>query len=139
MTSAPMKLNFSFICKVSEISSPGVFNGLKSGLPEGIRKKVFSKKRLDKITALTITNFSAIEKDLESIRKRGYAVSRGEREPDAFSVTAPVLDTGDHAVASLSISGPNFRLNDNNAKEYITWVLTASEEISQKLRYRRES
>ncbi len=134
--------------EIAKVAPVGTYYPLHAGasgkvlfayLPEGIRKKIFSKIRLDKITALTITNFKALEKDLESIRQRGYAVSRGEREPDAFSVTAPVLDSGDHAVASLSISGPNFRLNDNKAKEYITWVLAASEEISKKLGYSRDS
>jgi DNA-binding IclR family transcriptional regulator len=132
--------------EIARVAPVGAYYPLHAGasgkvllayLPEGIRKKIFSKERLDKFTARTITNFKALEKDLESIRKRGYAISRGEREPDAFSVTAPVLDSGDHAVASLSISGPNFRLNDNKAKKYITWVLAASEEISNKLGYSR--
>ena len=136
------------IHEIAKVGPVGTYYPLHAGasgkvllayLPEGIRKEIFKKERLDKFTSRTITDIRSLEKDLELIRIKGYAVSRGEREPDAFSVTAPVLNTGDHAVASLSISGPNCRLTDNNAKEYITWVLTASEEISKKLGYSRES
>jgi len=104
-------------------------------LPSEKRQKFFRKNRLDKITSLTITDVKTLEKDLESIRKKGYAISRGEREPDAFSVTAPVWDASGRAVASLSISGPNFRLTNKKLKKYITWVLAASEELSKKLGY----
>jgi len=53
-------------------------------------------------------------------------------------VTAPVSDASGSGVASLSISGPNFRLTDQKIKKYITWVLAASEEISKKLGYNGE-
>jgi hypothetical protein len=43
-----------------------------------------------------ISVIGKLEKDLKAIRRQGYAVSRGEREPDCFSVTAPVWDAGGH-------------------------------------------
>jgi DNA-binding IclR family transcriptional regulator len=71
-----------------------------------------------------------------AIRDKGYAVSRGEREPDAFSVTAPIWDASGKAVASISISGPNFRLTDKQLKKNIQEILTASKEISYRLGYK---
>ena len=133
--------------EIAKVGPVGTYYPLHAGasgkvllayLPEDKRQKIFSKKRLEKFTSLTITDIKVLEKNLESIRKKGYAVSRGEREPDAFSVTAPVWDASGRVAASLSISGPKFRLSDQKAKKYITWVLAASEEISKKLGYNGE-
>ena len=133
--------------EIAKVAPIGTYYPLHAGasgrvllayLPSERRQKFFRKHRLSKITSLTITDVKTLEKDLESIRKKGYAISRGEREPDAFSVTAPVSDASGSAVASLSISGPNFRLTDQKLKRYITWVLAASEEISKKLGYNGE-
>lgn len=130
--------------EIAKVAPIGTYYPLHAGaagrvllayLPSEKRQKFFRKNRLDKITSLTITDVKTLEKDLESIRKKGYAISRGEREPDAFSVTAPVWDASCRAVASLSISGPNFRLTNKKLKKYITWVLAASEELSKKLGY----
>jgi DNA-binding IclR family transcriptional regulator len=45
------------------------------------------------------------------------------------------VEASGSAAASLSISGPNFRLTDQKIKNYKTWVLAASAEISKKLGY----
>jgi IclR family KDG regulon transcriptional repressor len=132
------------IHEIAKVAPVGTYYPLHAGasgrvllahLDKEVRQKILSNMRLHKFTSRTITDIRTLEKDLESIRKKGYAFSRGEREPDAFSVTAPVLDARDHTVASLSISGPNFRLTDKKLKKYITWVLAASKEISNKLGY----
>ena len=132
------------IHEIAKVAPVGTYYPLHAGasgrvllayLPSERRRQFFRKNPLDKMTSLTITDVKALEKDLTSIREKGYAISKGEREPDAFSVTAPVLDASGSAVASLSISGPNFRLTDQKMKKYITWVLAASEEISKKIGY----
>ena len=102
-------------------------------LPEDERRVVLGKGPLQKYTSYTITDYNKLEKDLNAIRNHGYAVSRGEREPDAFSVTAPIWDASGYVRASISISGPNFRLTDKHLKNYIQDIMVASKEISRKL------
>jgi len=104
-------------------------------LPADRRQEIMRLVPLEKYTTLTITDIGKLEKDLMAIRSQGYAVSRGEREPDAFSVTAPVWDASGWVVASLSISGPNFRLTEKQLKNNIQEILDASKEISKKLGY----
>ena len=133
--------------EIAKVAPIGTYYPLHAGasgrvllayLPSEKRQNFFRKNRLDKITSLTITDVKTLEKNLESIRKKGFAISKGEREPDAFSVTAPVSDVSGSAVASLSISGPNFRFTNQKLKIYITWILATSEEISKKLGYNGE-
>ena len=132
--------------EIAKVGPVGTYYPLHAGasgkvllayLPEHQRKAIIGKSRLEKYTALTITDNKKLEKDLKDIRKKGYAISRGEREPDAFSVTAPIWDAGGCIVASISISGPNFRLTDKLLKKDIQEILDASKQISNKLGYHK--
>lgn len=49
------------------------------------------------------------ERDLSSVRRRGWAHSVGQREPGVASLSLPVFD-GDVVIAAVSISGPIERL-----------------------------
>jgi DNA-binding IclR family transcriptional regulator len=130
--------------EIAKVGPVGTYYPLHAGasgkvllayLPEDQRNAIIGKSRLEKYTPLTITDNKKLEKDLKDIRKKGYAISRGEREPDAFSVTAPIWDAGGRIVASISISGPNFRLTDELLKKDIQEILDASKQISSKLGY----
>ncbi len=107
--------------------------------PKEKRSEFYARGPLEKFTIKTITDVELLEKELEIIRKQGYAVSRGEREPDAFSVNAPVMDASRQVVAGLSVSGPVFRLNDEKLKIYIQLVIAAAKEISEMLGYIRDT
>lgn len=48
----------------------------------------------------------AIRSDLEKIRERGYAVSRGERIGGMLAIAAPILDPSGHPQGALSVYGP---------------------------------
>jgi len=102
-------------------------------LPKELQQSVIYDQDLNRFTGLTITDPGKLISSLKRIREQGFAVSRGEREPEAFSVVAPVRDAHETVVASLSISGPNYRLNRNKLKQNIKDVLKAAEEISHKL------
>lgn len=67
---------------------------------------------------------------LLTIRKRGWAESVEERERGVASVSAPVLDSGGHAVAVVSISGPVDRLGRTPGKHYANAVATAAKEVA---------
>lgn len=66
--------------------------------------------RLTRFTPTTITSRGALEEELATVRRRGYAVCRGEFEASAWGVSAPLLDAAGHPVAVLSIWGPPDRV-----------------------------
>jgi len=102
-------------------------------LPEKQRKKIISSFPLERYTNLTLTDPEKLQESLKEIRKKGYGISRGEREADAYSVVAPVWDSRKQVIASLSISGPNFRLTEELLEINIRGVLSTAKEISEKL------
>jgi len=54
--------------------------------------------------------------ELDRVRESGVAVSRGERDPAAASVAAPIRG-GDRTIAALAISGPVTRFTPDRVKE----------------------
>lgn len=71
--------------------------------------------------------------ELASIRAAGFAVSRAERQPDAFSVAAPLLGFDGHAVGAISICGPISRFTDEACARYEKLVAAGAEEVSRQL------
>ena len=67
------------------------------------------RRRLEPLTARTISDPVALRGALDQARRRGYAVSDGELEEGLVTIAAPVLIDG-RAVAAVSISGPSYRL-----------------------------
>jgi DNA-binding IclR family transcriptional regulator len=102
-------------------------------LPEKVRKGIICGRPLEKFTPNTITDPVELEADLEKIRHDGYAVSLEEREQGSYSVVTPVLTKTGTIFASLSISGPIFRLSDEQREKNISAALDAATEISMKL------
>ncbi|MBN2427645.1 MAG: IclR family transcriptional regulator [Deltaproteobacteria bacterium] len=94
------------------------------------RKKFISSKGLEKFTPETIVNPEELEMHLEKIRQDGYAVSQGEREKGAYSIVAPIFNQNKKIAASLSVSGPIFRLSETALKKNIEAVQHAANEIS---------
>ncbi len=86
--------------------------------------------RLPRHTPTTITSFSALEKELELTRERGYAVCRGEFESLAWGVSAPVLDLGGRPVAVVSVWGPSERLTDARFAPLGELTVAAAAEIA---------
>ncbi|NBE83463.1 IclR family transcriptional regulator [Micromonospora rubida] len=92
------------------------------------------RHRLDELTDRTITDPAKLRKELAGIRKRGYATSRGERQPGATSIAAPVYDHDGHVVAVVSVAGPVGRFKPESP-ELAKSLLKATSRISAQLGY----
>lgn len=78
---------------------------------------------------------AALARDIEKIKAKGFAVTRGERIPDSFAIAAPLFDREGQTVASLTIAGPLQRLTDEREHELVEMLLKASMEINVNLGY----
>jgi IclR family acetate operon transcriptional repressor len=76
-------------------------------LPEAERERFFAEHtRLPALTERTVVDQRALRAELEEIRAVGFASSRGERQPGAASVAAPILDSRGVPTAVISVCGP---------------------------------
>ena len=71
-----------------------------------------TRRNLERFTDTTVTKVSSLDEQLAQVRRRGYATCRGEYEPSAWGVSAPVVDNAGRLVAVLSIWGPGTRVTE---------------------------
>ena len=69
----------------------------------------------------------------EGIRRRGYHVSMGEREPEVSSVAAPVFGLNWRLLGSMCISGPTARLTKSRLEAHARTVMDAANRLSYAL------
>lgn len=66
--------------------------------------------RLIKNTDKTLIDRDKLYADLESVRRKGIAIERGENEKGATCIAAPILDVNGVSLAAISISAPESRI-----------------------------
>lgn len=66
----------------------------------------------------------------ETIRKRGYHLSLGEREAEVSSVSAPVFGIQWRLLGSICISGPTSRLSETRLLELAQTIIQAGNQLS---------
>jgi DNA-binding IclR family transcriptional regulator len=88
---------------------------------------------LTSVTDRTITALSDLHAELDDIRSQGYAVNRGESEPDLFAVAVCVRDHSQRAVAALAVSVPALRVNDAQLEALLGPLRSTSEAIGNDL------
>lgn len=86
-------------------------------------------------TPKTITNPGALQKELVTIRGRGYAIDDEECEVGLRCLAAPVRDHYGNVIAAVSIAGPSQRLTKKMLESCSGEVVETAEAISQRLGY----
>jgi DNA-binding IclR family transcriptional regulator len=87
-------------------------------------------------TANTITTFEGLIRELDEVRRRGYAIAIDELEIGLTAIAAPIRNTHGEPVASMSISGPTFRLDARRVPQMAEAVVQAADEVSHRLGWR---
>lgn len=98
-----------------------------------LRKRILSQAKFEKFTSETITDPKKIKKELEHIRKRGYAVNRGERELEVAAIAAPIFNHDNKVESALAIVGPVQRFSSDREDTIAASLLQATRRISELL------
>jgi IclR family transcriptional regulator, KDG regulon repressor len=80
----------------------------------------------------TAIDSQKLKRDLELVRKRGYAATRGERVEGASAVSVPLHNAAGEVEYCLTITGPTFRFA-GRTEEFIALMLNGGREISVRL------
>ncbi|WP_405142514.1 IclR family transcriptional regulator [Sphaerisporangium sp. NBC_01403] len=88
---------------------------------------------LARFTERTVTDAGRLREELDTVRERGFATAVDELELGLTAVAAPVFGADGTVVASLSASGPTFRLPAERLSAVAAQVVAAATEISSRL------
>jgi len=91
---------------------------------------------VEKRTANTITELEDFLEVLERVRRRGFAVDDAENEESIRCVAAPVFDHEGRVAASISLSGPEYRVSLERLEELGVATREAALALARRIGYR---
>lgn len=87
-------------------------------------------------TEHTVRGTSELLRQLADVRDTGYAVAVDELEVGLTAVAAPVHNANGDVVASVSVSGPSFRLQGEQLTSATKATVDTAQEVSRRLGHR---
>ncbi|GAB3003659.1 IclR family transcriptional regulator [Amycolatopsis acidiphila] len=76
---------------------------------------------------------SVLRRELESIRQKGFAFSRGQKIPGSRGIAAPILGADAVAVGSLTLTIPEMRFREEAKEQLAEMVMSGAAKLSAML------
>ncbi|MGP3776299.1 IclR family transcriptional regulator [Streptomyces sp. SDT5-1] len=92
---------------------------------------------LEEYTPHTITDAALLKEQLQTVRELGYGAISEELEIGLASLSAPIRALNGEVVATVTVSGPTFRINDHTIPGLAEQLVAAGEKISWRKGYIR--
>lgn len=84
-------------------------------------------------TERTHTSLADLVAELAEVRARGFAIARDELDVGLTALAAPIRNAHGEIVASVSVSGPTFRMSEDHVRALAPRVRSAASAISGRL------
>ena len=102
-----------------------------SGLDRAVRYKVLQTLNLEKLTANTITDIDALERELVRIDAAGISTDNEEFIEGMVAVAVPVKNSNGKLIASLAIHAPVVRMSMDQALNWLPELCAAAAQLSE--------
>lgn len=90
---------------------------------------------LPRFTEKTITDHTTLKQTLECVYTQGYAVAHEEFEEGLSAIAAPLHDHTGTVIATISISGPTYRIGPGKIEQFVGPLKETALSISMRLGY----
>lgn len=97
------------------------------------RDAILNRITYPKMTATTLCSARAFAAELDATRERGYAVDNGEHNEGIRCVAAPVFRQGGEPVAAIWVTGPSFRISEEDFPRLGRIVAHGAQRVSRRL------
>ncbi len=97
------------------IHSTGLGKAIASLLGDDAVRTVLELEGMPRLTSRTITDADAYLRELETVRRKGFAVDNGENEDEGRCVAVPI--PGGRVLAAISVSAPSSRMALRDTEE----------------------
>ncbi|MDC7227858.1 MAG: IclR family transcriptional regulator [Spirochaetales bacterium] len=112
-------------------SAPG--KAILAYMPETEKQAVIDHLSFERFNDKTIPSQSDMLDEIEEIRTSGYSVDNGEEITGIICVAAPILDYRNYPVASVWMTGPDYRVKSKGIETIGDAVIAAASKISKRL------
>ena len=102
-------------------------------LPEEERKCIVQEQGLAQVTDKTIVDAVGLEKQLQIVRRQGYAVTAGQRIPGAVGIGAPIFGHAGDVVGNVNLTIPAQRFRKADAARFASCLLDCTRVITAQL------
>jgi IclR family acetate operon transcriptional repressor len=123
----------STIGNASPVYCTGVGKAALSVLPDAVLETLVSGLEFQRFTPRTLADRASLLADLADIRSSGVAFDREEHEPGIRCVAAPIHNRDRSLVAGISVTGPAYRVTDEQLLEWSPDVRNAASGIMQEM------
>ncbi len=100
-----------------------------------VELKAILPSRLERLTPATIVSVPELRRQLDEVRAQGYGTSIQELEEGLTAMAAPVRHSTGRVVAAVGVSGPSFRLRQEDVPHIARLVREAANTASRDLGY----
>lgn len=104
-------------------------------MPEAEREKILDQLEMKRLTENTVGNLQELQTQLQRVRKNEYACDLEEHEAHIRCIAAPIWDHTGSVNASLSVTGPAFRMSNARLRQIAPLILGIGRRISEELGY----
>lgn len=111
----------------------GVGKAMLAMLPAEHQATLIQSLEFKRYTQQTITSPALLRRQLNEIKKNGFAMDNEEHQHGVCCVAAAIVDSLGMPVAAISVTAPTFRVTDSNFQDWGRRVTKASEAIAQRL------
>lgn len=91
--------------------------------------RLYPGDKLEQMTPRSLATLDELEKELETIRRRGYATNFGESEDDLAAVAAAIPDLPRNERGAITIAAPSTRMSKPTVKALAEAVQRGAAEI----------
>lgn len=102
-------------------------------LPAAEVELIRAKESVSPASGEPVPERAALERELEEIRRRGFAVSRGQKIAGAVGISAPVFRAEGQVLGSLGITVPEIRVSPVDLERLGQLVTTKAQALSETL------
>ncbi len=105
---------------------------LLAHLPSNERQEILAGS-LPAFTAKTVVQPEVLQQSLQQVYQQGYAVVHEEYEEGLSAIAAPICDHSGRVIAAVTVSGPTYRMDEDNIERCIEPVRETARRISAQL------
>src|SRR5258708_1662635 len=113
------------------LHSTAIGKVMLAGMPDKEVQRLLRLKGLPKLTEETLTSKAAVLEEVLRVRQQGWALDNQENEIEGRCVGAPIAGPDGQAIAALSISGPEFRMDLERARALFPGFQASSPPLSR--------